>query len=470
MRPPQATRITTYTPGVTAPHLDQLVRRYTRSGPRYTSYPTALHFVDQTPQTYAQRLRTAARRVQDPWSVYIHVPFCRQRCTFCACAVVPTREHDRVAPQLVAALGEELRLVGAQIGERRKLAQLHLGGGTPTYLEPHLLDELYTQALADFEPLPDMESSIELDPRVTTGEHVEVLSRHGVNRISLGVQDFDAEVQREIGRDQSAAQTHELVRLARAGGMDQINMDLVYGLPGQSLDTIRETVAQVVEMAPTRVALYGYAHVPWMRANQRAIRVELLPRAERRLELFLAARAAFEAAGYESIGLDHFALPSDPLARAYDEGRVHRNFMGYTVKSGADTLGLGPTAIGDVDGAMFQNEAKLGRWHAAVAAGSLPVASGLVRSEDDLLRGQVIADLMCRGAVSKAGIAARFEIDFDHRFELELRDLEPFLADALVVNGPEHLTLTERGRTFVRNIAMVFDAYQPGSSRHSSTI
>lgn len=448
-----------------------LARRYAQPGPRYTSYPTAAHFVAQTQADYVQHLREAARRVDDPWSVYLHVPFCQQRCDFCACAVVPTKKHDRVAPCYVDSLVAEMDLVLAQIGPRRTMAQLHLGGGTPTYLEPELLDGLYAAVFERFEALPDMESSIEVDPRVTTLEHVDVIAKHGINRLSMGIQDFDPTVQDAIGRNQTAEQTFELARRARARGVMQLNTDLVYGLPGQTVDTITTTIERVVELAPTRVALYGYAHVPWMRPNQRKIDAEALPGAEQRLELFLAARAAFEGAGYTSIGLDHFALPSDPLALAFEDGRMTRNFMGYTVKAGADMLGFGLTAIGDVEGAMFQNEAKLARYHEQIAGGQLPVCRGLVRSEDDRLRGRVIADLMCRGVVSKAAIAEQFGVPFDQHFRAELQALAPLSRDELVVDGAERLELTQRGRVFVRNVAMVFDAYAPGGDkRYSNTV
>jgi oxygen-independent coproporphyrinogen-3 oxidase len=453
----------------------RLVGKYRTQGPRYTSYPTALQFLGMDEGAAIARLETAAAREDEPWSVYVHVPFCEKRCSFCACAVVASPERDRVSAPYVEALVRELDLVAARIGRRRGLAQLHLGGGTPTYLEPDLLARLYTEIDRRFESAPGVERSIELDPRVTTPWHLDVLGEAGITRVSLGVQDLDEHVQALIGRHQSAECTRMLVEGVRERGSFGVNLDLVYGLPGQTLATMSATVRDVIGLAPDRVALYGYAHVPWMRGNQKEIDEQELPSAEARLEMFLAAREAFLAAGYVAIGLDHFALPTDDLAVALHDGRLMRNFMGYTVAAGTDLLGFGVTAIGDVADVMLQNTAKLSRYLDVTARGRLPTEKGLHRTADDRLRGRIITDLMCRHSVDTAAVARDFalvgtdgETDddrraaFDLRFAEELARMAPMLEDGLVELAGGRIRVTDRGAPFVRNLAMLFDAHLQG--------
>ena len=457
---------------VSSQRLRNLVQKYRTAGPRYTSYPTAVQFTELSPEVYADRLHAASQRTAATWSVYVHIPFCRKRCTFCACSVIPTTAHDKVAAPYVQALLTEAALVGGRLGARRKLAQLHLGGGTPSYLHPNLLRAVLDGVLRHFELDPDLECSIELDPRVTTPEHLDVLAEAGVNRVSLGVQDFDARVQSLIGRAQSVEQTEALVQGCRDRGIGQVNVDLVYGLPGQTLEGLLHTAQRVLDLGIDRVALYGYAHVPWMASNQRSIDATSLPAAPDRLEMFLAARERFEAAGYVAIGLDHFARPADPLTVATEQGRLHRNFMGYTVRAGDDLIALGVTGIGDVDGAIVQNTAKLSRYAEAVQQGRFATARGLIRSPQDRLRGKVIADLMCRHRVNKAEIEQAFGVPFDRTFERERARLHTLAQDGLVVETPDELQVTELGRPFVRNIAMAFDAYLKAGvpKRHSATL
>ncbi len=451
--------------------LRDLVAKYRTSGPRYTSYPTALQLEPMDEARYRERLHAAAQRADEPWSLYVHVPFCEKRCTFCACAVVATPARERVSTPYVESLLAEAGLVSSLVGERRGLAQLHLGGGTPTYLGPDALLQLGRGMLSRFEAMGGMDFSVEVDPRVTTPAHLDTLAELGVNRVSAGVQDLDPDVQSLIGRVQPEAQTRALVQGCRARSLGEINIDLVYGLPGQTTQTLLRTVASVVALQPDRLALYGYAHVPWMRSNQKAIDASKLPDSDARLDMFLAARDALEQAGYVAIGLDHFAKPDDSLARADREGRMQRNFMGYTVQAGVDLLGLGVTSIGDVDGALVANTSKLSRHAEAVRDGRLPVERGLRRSVTDHLRGRVITDLMCRHRVVKADIEASFGVDFDDYFSGELARLEPLREDGLVVTGADSVVLTDLGRPFVRNVAMVFDAYLGTTpARHSSTV
>ena len=446
--------------------LRALARRYVRPGPRYTSYPTAADFSSLTGEDYRRHLVRAGRREGDPWSLYVHIPFCAQRCSFCACSVIASPEHDRVAAPYVDDLVREVGLVSKHIGSRRRLAQLHLGGGTPTYLAPALLGRVFETIAREFIRDPEGEWSVELDARVTSQAHVDVLGEFAVDRVSLGVQDLDAEVQRMIGREQSLGRIVEIIRACRQAGISGVNLDLVYGLPGQTRESMGRTIAGVLELLPDRLALYGYAHMPWApgRGNQRRIDERALPGPDARLELFLSAREQLLAAGYQAIGMDHFALPGDPLAKADRAGTLRRNFMGYAVVTGADILGLGVTAIGDVAGAYVQNHGKLVHWREAIARGELPTARGLVRSREDELRGAIIADLMCRHFVDKRAIESRFAaVDhepwrFDERFALERAELAGAIADGLVIETPEALLLTETGKLFVRNVAMAFDA------------
>ena len=456
--------------------LRALARKYARPGPRYTSYPTAAEFGPLDASVYASHLARASLDVDAAWSAYVHVPFCAKRCSFCACSVIATSEHARVEAPYVDDLIREIELVGEQIGARRKLAQLHLGGGTPTYLSPAQLDRALAAIDRVFTREPDGEWSIELDARATSDAHLELLGRWGFRRISLGVQDLDPQVQIEIGRVQSLARIVEVIDRARELGITGVNLDLVYGLPGQTRASLERTIAGVVELRPDRLALYGYAHLPSSpgRGNQRRINEALLPSPSERLDMFLAAREQLLDAGYEAIGMDHFALPEDPLARAARAGTLQRNFMGYTVSAGRDLLGFGVTAIGEVGGAIVQNHAKLVHWREAIERGELPTHRGLVRTDDDELRATVIADLMCRHAVDKRAIEARFGLaDFDRHFAVERAELSEAGLDGLLVDEPDRLALTEEGRLFVRNVAMPFDAHlraKRDASRFSATV
>lgn len=455
--------------------LRDLVSRYRTSGPRYTSYPTALQFESLPETTLTEHLQRAVLRRAEPWSVYVHVPFCRHRCTFCACAVVATPHRDRVVPGYLNALRNELRVLEPHLGERRHVAQLHWGGGTPTYFEPDQLVALSTMLREHFVVDGETEFSVEVDPRVTSSAHLDALAELRVNRISVGVQDLDAHVQSLIGRHQSEGQTRTLVEGARARGILSVNVDLVYGLPGQTVAGLLRTVEAVSNLRPQRVALYGYAHVPWMRSHQKRISAEDLPDAPARLAMFLAARERFESLGYRAIGLDHFALPDDALARADDAGTLKRNFMGYTVAAGTDLLGLGVTAIGDIAGAIVQNATHLATYERRVAEGRLPVERGVVRSAEDVLRNEVIGSLMCRHVVVKAEIERRFGIErFDTSFQRELEELERFVTDGLVEVSRDSVQITQRGRPFVRNVAMMFDVHLRNASkdtrRHSATV
>lgn len=440
----------------------QLVRIFDRPGPRYTSYPTAVEFNDRfaEPQ-YVQKLGEAARAIDDPISLYVHLPFCQARCSFCGCSVIIT-EKRYVAERYLEYLHRELEMVAARLGGRRNVVQYHWGGGTPTYLAPEQMDALHAQVQRHFDIAPDAEQAIEVDPRVTTREQLDLLRRLGFNRLSIGVQDFSPIVQDAINRHQTEAATVELYRYAREIGFASINFDLVYGLPQQTADSFALTLDSVVDLRPDRLAVYSYAHVPWIKGNQKRIEVKDLPPAETKFELFTQALDTFVSAGYRQVGMDHFALPEDELALASEARVLHRNFMGYTTRPAPDQIGVGVTSIGDVAGAYAQNTKKLSTYYACIDAGRLPTEKGLVLSAEDKLRRHVITQLMCNFVVDTRETGRRFGVDFSEHFAAELQVLQAPngpVTFGFVKVSPERIEVLPPGRRFVRNVCMAFDEY-----------
>jgi oxygen-independent coproporphyrinogen-3 oxidase len=437
----------------------ELITRYDRPGPRYTSYPTAIEFDEAVGrEQYEERLAQADALGDEPLSVYVHLPFCSHRCLFCGCHVIITPHKEKARPYL-ELLEREIDLVAERLPHRRKIAQLHLGGGTPTYHEPAELDAVLAHFFGHFQPAPGAELAVEVDPRVTTFEHVDVLASHGFNRISLGVQDFTPEVQEAIERIQSRELTAALIDKARSAGFQGINVDLIYGLPHQQPESFEETVEAAIEMGADRAAVYSFAFVPWIRGHMKKLEESDFPGRELKIDLFSIARERFLAAGYEPIGMDHFAKPDDELARARDEGRLRRNFQGYTVIPAEDVLGLGISAIGDVRDLYVQNHKKLSDYTRAIEAGQLPVERGVVRSADDDLRRDVIHSLMCNFAVDIPAIEARHGVRFAEVFAEDLARLKEHETEGLVRVTPERIEATPTGELFVRNLAMCFDRY-----------
>ena len=444
------------------PITPDLLRKYDRPGPRYTSYPTAVEFSSAyDASAYFDSLAQAAAHPDEPLSLYVHLPFCEHRCTFCGCNVVITR-HRSVSEKYLGYLQREIREVAGRLGRRRKVVQYHWGGGTPTYLRLDEMRSLQQVVSECFDILPDAEAAIEVDPRVTSCEQIDLLRALGFNRLSMGVQDFDPDVQAIINRNQTEQQTRELFAYSRSAGFTSINIDLIYGLPLQKPETFAKTLAAVIELRADRVAVYSYAHVPWLRTQQKGFDPAMLPSAEQKLELFCLARDAFLQGGYRPIGMDHFAVPEDELARAVETRTLSRNFMGYTVKSAPDMIGVGVSAIGDVAGAYAQNQKKLPRYYDAIDKGSLPIEKGYRLSADDRLRRHVITQLMCNFHLDKRAVEKRFGIAFDQVFERELAELaapDGLIASGFVGASREALEVKPLGRLFVRNVAMVFDRY-----------
>ena len=440
----------------------ELLARYDSVGPRYTSYPTAVDFhAGYGEAEYRKALAAANQLGGAPLSVYTHVPFCRKRCWFCGCHTFATTQHDVVAPYL-AHLNVEMARVAALLPDRRRVAQYHLGGGTPTYLAPHELVELVTSFQRHFEFLSDAERAIEVDPRATTAAHIEALASVGCNRISMGVQDFDPAVQEAVGRPQPLEATAGLVATARQNGFAGVNLDLIYGLPRQTVDSFARTVAQTIALRPDRVAVYSFAYLPHQRSHQKLIVLSDMPSRDEKFALLALARQGFMDAGYQAIGMDHFALPGDELAVAQRRGRLQRNFMGYTVRAGADMIGFGVSAIGDVRGALAQNEKKLVHYYRMLDEGRLPIARGYQRTADDEIRRDVIHDLMCNFVVDRKAIETRHGIVFGEYLRESLDKLAPFVADGMCQIDDAAVRAMGLGQVFVRNLAMCFDAHLDG--------
>ncbi len=440
-------------------NITQLLRRYDRPGPRYTSYPTAVEFNESfDAEAYEECLSEANQLHDEPISLYVHLPFCDSRCAFCGCSVVVSQKPE-VPRKYVDYVKREIRMIGERLPDRRRVNQLHWGGGTPTHLTPEEIEDLWKTIVDVFDIVPGAEIAIEVDPRVTTHAQVELLRKLGFNRISMGVQDFTEEVQEAIGRHQTREQTLTHYSDCREAGFDSVNVDLVYGLPMQTVETFRANLEELIAIRPDRVAVYSFAHIPWIRGNQRRIDPATLPPPEVKLELFLAAIESFTEAGYCQIGMDHFALPGDELSLAQKEGRLHRNFMGYTVKPATVQLGLGITSIGDLRGAFAQNGKKLSTYYGAIDDGKLPIKKGYRLDEDDKLRRFVIQSLMCNFSCDRREVDSRFGIRFIDYFATELEELAEPEKHGFVRLTDERIDVTETGRLFVRNICMVFDRY-----------
>jgi oxygen-independent coproporphyrinogen-3 oxidase len=437
-----------------------LLRRFDHPGPRYTSYPTADSFVEAFDvSTFAARLANRGdQAAPPPLSVYVHVPFCEKVCFYCACNKVVTRHHDRAAGYL-EALEKEADLVCDVMTGPRQLDQLHLGGGTPTFLENAELERLMQMLTARFPLAENAECSIEVDPRSTPPDKVRTLAALGFNRISVGVQDFDPQVQKAVNRLQSFEMTRATIEQARGSGFKSVNLDLIYGLPKQTRESFSHTLDKVLELSPERIALYHYAHLPERFKPQRRIVAEELPSSEVKMNIMLDAIARLTAAGYRYIGMDHFAKTTDELARAQVLGRLHRNFQGYSTRSDCDLIGLGVSSISKVGPTYAQNVRELPEYYDRLRAGVLPVARGVLLDMDDLVRRAVIMALMCHLELSKESIESAYLIKFDEYFRRELADLHTFEEVGLVKVTPGWINVQPKGKLLIRAIAMVFDRY-----------
>ncbi|MDI1308360.1 MAG: oxygen-independent coproporphyrinogen III oxidase [Methylotenera sp.] len=445
-----------------------MLQKYDVSGPRYTSYPTADRFVEAFTED-AYKLALEQRRVAGaalPLSIYVHIPFCESLCFFCACNKIVTKHHERSAEYL-RYLNREIDLhmehLGTAKGTKKSsantISQLHLGGGTPTFFSDDELSELMNMLKHNFIFAPNGEYSIEVDPRTVNEQRLKHLAELGFNRLSFGVQDFDPEVQKAVHRIQPAEQVFSLVEAARRLQFKSINVDLIYGLPMQTPESFTRTLKQIVELRPNRIALYGYAHLPERFKPQRRISEYELPAAQDKITMLSNALKAFIEAGYVYVGMDHFALPDDDLAIAKRQGRLHRNFQGYSTQPDCDLISLGVSAIGRVGATYSQNAKTIEEYYDYLNQGRFPVVRGLALSRDDLIRRAVIMAIMCQGALQYESIELAYVIDFKTYFAKELELLKEQQAIGMLELDDSGLQVTDTGWFFVRAVAMLFDKY-----------
>ena len=434
-----------------------LAEKYDRPVPRYTSYPTAPHFSDEVGEVeYRQWLNGLS--ADEPLSLYIHVPFCASMCWFCGCNTKVVARYAPIA-KYVGFVLEEMALLAAALPQRMKVAHVHWGGGSPTMLVPQDWQRMVQEIHRHFDLTPDAELAVELDPRTATEEYVAELAKAGVSRVSIGVQDFDPKVQEAINRIQPYDMTADVVGWLRKAGITAINMDLMYGLPHQTVLSVVDQVDLAVSLNPQRIALFGYAHVPWMKTHQKQIDEAVLPDGKARWEQFEAARARLLELGYVAVGFDHFAAPDDPLVK----GKIARNFQGYTSDQAEVLIGIGASSIGSLGAGYVQNEPSMGRYETAITEGHLPIAKGRALSQDDVARRQVINDLMCDLTVDLG--------DKKDEYAPALAQLAPMVADQLVCVEGSRVTITEAGRPFARVAASAFDTYLgEGTGRHSKAV
>ncbi|MFK7964006.1 MAG: oxygen-independent coproporphyrinogen III oxidase [Burkholderiaceae bacterium] len=456
------------------PEREALLRALDIRAPRYTSYPSADKFTSSFgPAQYREHLREIDPSRQGPLSLYVHLPFCQSLCYFCGCNKVVTHDYSKAKPYL-ARVERELDLTLDNISGRPQVSQMHWGGGTPTFLKAAEIRSLLSGMRRRLEFLDDGEYSIEIDPRAIDDGQMQALIEGGINRMSLGVQDFNSEVQHAVNRIQPIEMTERVVSLARAAGVKSLSFDLIYGLPHQTRERFEATMQAVLTMRPERLALYNYAHLPNMFKAQRLINDDDLPSADEKLAIFQMATQWLEQAGYVYIGMDHFALPEDELAVALSTGRLHRNFQGYSTRADCDLIALGASAISKLGRCYSQNHRSVRDYYAAIDRGDLPVFRGLALSDDDLLRRDIIMGLMCEGKLDKQAVSKAHAIEFDHYFKESLSALEQYEDLGLVSAAPNEIVVTEEGRRkAMRVIASAFDSRQGQSvetSRYSKAL
>ncbi len=448
----------------------ETILKFDTPGPRYTSYPTApVWSTDVNAAVYAGKL-AAFGLSRKTLSLYIHIPFCQSLCAYCGCnVVIRKREDERFGDEYIDYLNKEMALVYKHLGRRKKVRQLHWGGGTPTFLNERQIDRLYTTTRKYFDIAPaegearhgrpDGEVAIEIDPRTIDKPKLRKLRALGFNRVSMGIQDFSADVQKEVNRYQPYAMVREFNAWCRELKFASVNFDLIYGLPRQTPEGFQDTIEKTIALRPDRVALYSFAYVPWLKRHQRKIDAALLPSSDAKLDIFLRARGALVKAGYKPIAMDHFALADDELAKAFEAGTLYRNFMGYTVKPADEYIGLGVTSIGFLENTYAQNHKALPAYYQALKDGHLPVERGMVLSEDDMVRQWTINSLMCRFALDKRAFQRKFSVDFDQYFQEEQEHLRWCADNDLIAQDSGRIEVLELGKIFIRNICMGFDHY-----------
>lgn len=439
--------------------LTQLLRKYDKAGPRYTSYPPLPVFASDYGSNQSEiDIILNNHKSSADLSLYIHIPFCHSLCWFCGCTTVvtPNREHVRTYLQY---LKKEIQRISQYVSRNREVVQLHWGGGTPTYLKPNEIEDLAMFLREKFTLSTEIEAGIEVDPRQLILEHLLILRASGFNRVSVGVQDFDTRVQKAVNRIQPEEKVYETIQWCRGLAFKSINIDLIYGLPLQTLASFERTIDEVIELSPDRIAVYNYAHVPWLKPHQKLIHHEDLPSTDTKLQILKMTIEKLRGAGYAYIGMDHFAKSTDELAIARRNKTLHRNFQGYSTKAGVDLYGFGMSAISHFGDVYVQNVKTLREYYEAIDNKGLATQRGHRMTEDDRIRNHVIMRLMCDGEVIKSEVEDQFNILFDEYFDESLDRLQEFISDGLATNTLTKISVTELGRLFLRNIAMCFDVY-----------
>lgn len=451
-----------------------LIKKYDKPGPRYTSYPPATHFHDSfTNKDFLDEIKKTNDRSDFPdLSLYFHLPYCDSLCYFCGCNMLVTRKRGRIKKYL-SYLEREIDMIGQLMSPERETVQMHWGGGTPTHLDPDEITGLINHIKKNFKFKENIEAGCEIDPRELTKEHLMALRSGGFNRISMGVQDFEEKVQRAVNRVQPEDLTRQVISWVRELEFHSFNLDLMYGLPFQTVESFGKTVDRIIDISPDRIALFNFAYIPWVKKHMKAIPEDDLPSAGEKLDILKASIEKLLVAGYVFIGMDHFAKPDDELAIALKEKRMYRNFQGYSTHSGTDLYAMGLTGISQFGEIYSQNQKDEKGYFNALDSGILPVSKGYILNTDDTLRRDVIIRLMCDFELDFGLIEARHNIDFEEYFGWGLNNLRDMINDELVVIEKRKLRVTEMGRLFIRNIAMNFDGYlerQEDNSRYSKTI
>lgn len=441
--------------------LKKLISKYATSGPRYTSYPTALYFSDTTDKSQLVELA----KTDLPASLYIHIPFCKSLCYFCGCSSSVCSDLKKL-DTYISLLQEELELWRDSGMPKRVLKQIHFGGGTPNLMTPEQTLRVGEIINKYFDVAPDAEISCEFDPRTLTEQKIDAFLQIGLNRASLGVQDTNIDVQKAINRIQPQEMNLRFVQYLRNKGISSVNTDIIYGLPLQTPQTFEKTLEDLMQLAPDRIALFGYAHVPWVKPSQKILEKNTLPSSDEKVELFVKAMHFFEENGYEYIGLDHFAKPQDTLIKARKNGSLHRNFQGYSTLAGLDTFAIGLTSISDTKTSYRQNFKDMQTYADSVNAGKLPIERGLILNADDIVRRGIIMDIMCSLKV----VYKNYGVDFKNVFASAIKSLAEFEHDGLVELSEDSFCVSERGRLFLRNIAMLFDNRLSNTQQYSKTL
>ncbi len=451
-----------------------LIKRYDKSGPRYTSYPTAVAFTPEFREEDFLRHANLSNEANGPLSLYFHIPFCDTICFYCACNKIATKDYSKT-PTYLDSLYKEMDMQSSLFNSSRVVEQLHWGGGTPTFLKHHEIEALMAYTRKSFNLLDDDSGdySIEIDPRSVSKETIKLLREVGFNRFSLGVQDVDEKVQKAVNRIQPVEETRAIIDACRENDAHSVSIDLIYGLPLQTVEGFAKTLQTAIEMNPDRMSVFNYAHLPHLFKPQRRINAEQLPSPEDKLEILQQSIETLTSAGYEYIGMDHFAKPDDELAIAQAEGSLHRNFQGYTTHAECDLIAMGVSSISSIHNSYSQNEKDLDGYYAAIKAGKLPIIRGLSLTDDDILRREIIQQLSCHFKLDFKKIEEQFNIHFNDYFATELEDLLPMQADDLLALSENNIQVTPRGRMLIRNICMVFDLHlrqQKGKQSFSRVI